>query len=50
MKQTWFYEDNKKVEIDNRKYWIYYKKGIVMVKSGIKKADENQVYESLKFQ
>ena len=21
--QTWFYEDNKKVEIGNRKYWIY---------------------------
>jgi len=47
--QTWFYEDNKKAEIGNRKYWIYYKKGIVTVKSGIKKAefrfkvDENQV-------
>ena len=22
--QTWFYEDNKKAEIGNRKYWIYY--------------------------
>jgi hypothetical protein len=47
--QTWFYEDNKKAEIGNQKYWIYYKKGIVTVKSGIKKAefhfkaDENQV-------
>ena len=41
--QTWFYEDNKKAEICNWKYWIYYKKGIVTVKSGIKKADENQV-------
>jgi hypothetical protein len=33
--QTWFYEDNKKAEIGNRKYWIYYKKGIITVKSGI---------------
>jgi hypothetical protein len=24
--QTWFYEDNKKAEIGNQKYWIYYKK------------------------
>ena len=35
---------------ENRKYWIYYKKGIVTVKSGIKKAefrfkaDKNQVF------
>ena len=36
--QTWFYEDNKKAEIGNRKYWIYYKKGIVTVNSGIKKS------------
>jgi hypothetical protein len=48
--QTWFYEDNKKAEIGNRKYWIYYKKGIATVKSGILKAefrfkaDENQVW------
>ena len=52
--QTWFYEDNKKTEIGNRKYWIYYKKGIVTVKSGIKKAefrfkvDEKQVWIWLK--
>jgi hypothetical protein len=43
----WFYEDNKKAEIGNRKYWIYYKKRnrngkIRNKKSGIK-ADENQV-------
>jgi len=40
--QTWFYEANKKAEIGKRKYWIYYKKGIVtvkMVKSGMKKAE-----------
>jgi hypothetical protein len=48
--QTWFYEANKQAVIGNRKYWIYYKKGIVMVKYGIKKAefrfktDENQVW------
>ena len=50
--QTWFYQDNKKAEIGNRKYWIYYKKGIITVKSEKKekkevefrfKADENQV-------
>jgi hypothetical protein len=35
--QTWFYEDNKKAEIGNRKYWIYYEKGFATVKSGIKK-------------
>ena len=35
--QTWFYEGNKKVEIGNQKYWIYYKKGIATVKSRIKK-------------
>ena len=37
--QTWFYEANKKAEIGKRKYWIYYKKGIVTVKSEIKKAE-----------
>ena len=48
--QTWFYEDNKKAEMGNRKNWIYYKNEIVTVKSGIKKAefrfkaDENQVW------
>jgi len=48
--ETWFYQDNKKAEIGNRKYWLYHKKGIVTVKSGIKKAefrfkaDENQVW------
>ena len=50
--QTWFYEANNKAEIGKRKYWIYYKKGIVTVKtvkSGIKKtefrfkAEKNQV-------
>ena len=35
--QTWFYEDNKKAENGNQKYWIYYKNGIATVKSGIKK-------------
>jgi len=48
--QTWFYEDNKKVEIGNQKYWIYYKKRIRNDKIRIKKAefrfkvDENQVW------
>ena len=47
IRQTWFYEANKKAEIGKRKYWIYYKKGIVTVKtvkSGIKKAEKNQVW------
>ena len=52
-RQTWFYEANKKAEIGKQKYWIYYKKGIVTVKtvkSGIKKAEfrfkteKNQVW------
>jgi hypothetical protein len=49
--QTWFYEDNKKVEIGNQKYWIYYKKRNRNGKIRNKKAefrfkaDENQVCE-----
>jgi hypothetical protein len=45
-----FISSNKKEEIGNRKYWINYKKGIVTVKSGIKKVelrfkvDEKQVW------
>ena len=34
-----FTKPTKKAEIGKRKYRIYYKKGILMVKSGIKKAE-----------
>ena len=52
--QTWFYEDNKKAEIGNQKYWIYYQKRIRNGKIRNKKvefrfkADENQVWLQFK--